>query len=116
MASEPTYKVTFSGGVLNGMPEKLVAQRFARVFKLNDDEIKQIFSGGIVTIKRGLDYEQADHYRNVLEKIGADCMIEPDSSVFVAHTEPDKEYERKKRRQMAELNQDFSNIGLVEPK
>ncbi len=116
--SAATYKITFSGKTLNNTSEKLVAQRFARVFKLEDKIIlNKIFSGATITIKRGLKHGQADRYREVLTKLGADCCIEPDQHGFTGNNqELDREYERKKRRKLAELYRGNVKEAALTPK
>ena len=111
-----TYKVIFSGNIIEGNTISEVAQRFAQAFKLNDQtSIEQLFSGKVMTLKRGLTHEQAQRYSRILQKLGADCCIECEKpSLFGNFTsEPDHDYERKKRRRVAQFAQGgFNNVGL----
>ncbi|MEO0442554.1 MAG: hypothetical protein AAFZ92_02280 [Pseudomonadota bacterium] len=72
-----TYKVVFSGNTVKGSNPSDVAQRFSEAFNLSDEAfLENIFSGKIVTLKRGLEYDQAKRYSRILQKLGADCCIE----------------------------------------
>ncbi|MGH1485053.1 MAG: hypothetical protein ACRBCI_02460 [Cellvibrionaceae bacterium] len=115
--NDQTYKVVFSGNTIEGNSTSDVAKRFAEAFKLNDQaSIQQLFSGKIITLKRGLNYEQAQRYSRILQKLGADCCIECENvALFGAFdSEPDYDYERKKRRRVAQFSQGgFANVGLT---
>jgi hypothetical protein len=112
-----TYKVVFSGNTIEGNTTSDVAKRFAEAFKLNDQtSIEQLFSGKVITLKRGLNYEQAQRYSRILQKLGADCCIECESAPLFGQfdAEPDYDYERKKRRRVAQFSQgSFANVGLA---
>jgi hypothetical protein len=109
------YKVVFSGNTLDGASPADVAEKFAEAFKLNDQvSLEQLFSGKIITLKRGLNYEQAKRYSRILQKLGADCCIEQENSSIFGPQEVDHDYERKKRRRVAEYSDTgLSNLGLA---
>ena len=117
MDQDKHYKVVFSGNTLPGHTRDDVAARFATAFKLKDKPLlQQLFSGKIVTLKRGLSYEQAQHYSLMLEKLGADCCIEctqpPLFNTFAR--EVDHDYERKKRQRLAQFEpQNLANLELA---
>lgn len=114
MNAAATYKVIFSGAVLPGQSASDVATRFSQAFKLsNPKTIARLFSGKVITLKSGLDETQAQRYKTVLEKLGADCLIEREqTSSFVA--EIDQAYERKKRRRVAQFDkQQFDDLELA---
>ncbi|MBX2807900.1 MAG: hypothetical protein KTR20_04640 [Cellvibrionaceae bacterium] len=114
----PKYKIVFSGNLLDDTPKALVAQRFGRAFKVKDDKLlNKVFSGAAVTLKRGLAHNQADDYRELLAKLGADCCIELDQQGFTDYyPETDREYERKKRQKLAELSSDQLKNATLTPK
>ena len=114
--SDDKYKITFSGIPLSGISKDVLSHRFAQAFHISDpSKLKKLFSGSVVTLKRGLAYEKAVEYRDKLEHLGADCLIEPDIAVFSDNEEVDREYARKKRRKLAEFNKtDFSLQSLGE--
>jgi hypothetical protein len=99
-----TYKVIFSGKVIGNQSAQDVSKRFAEAFKLSDQaSLEQLFSGKIITLKRGLGYEQAQRYSHLLQKMGADCCIEREYNPLTNDSEPDYDYERKKRRRLAQF-------------
>jgi hypothetical protein len=109
------YKVVFSGNTLEGESPADVAERFAEAFKLNDQvSIQQLFSGKVITLKRGLNYDQAQRYGKILQKLGADCCIEQENQSVFGPSEVDHDYERKKRRRVAQFSESgLSNLGLA---
>jgi len=99
------YKVIFFGNTTNNQDRNSVAKRFAAAFNLrNTNTLKQLFSGKAVTLKKGLSYDQAHRYGEIMAEMGADCCIEPESPNFSFNEQEDleqqREYEKKKRRQM----------------
>ncbi len=113
----PTYKVVFSGTTLNGQSPHDVAKRFSEAFKLDDEaSLQQLFSGKIITLKRGLTHEQAQRYSKILQKLGADCCIECEANPLFSEHEIDYDYERKKRRRVAQFKRDKLADLELEPK
>lgn len=110
-----TYKVIFSGNTLKGKTTQEVAEQFSKAFNLSDKQtLMRLFSGKVITLKRGLVYEQAQRYSNILQKLGADCCIEQENSTLFMNDEVDYDYERKKRRRVAQFSsEDFSHVGLA---
>ena len=96
-----TYKVMFFGKTLRDKPIAEVSSRFAAAFKINDKlTLNRLFSGRTLALKRGLNYEQARRYRDILAKMGADCCIERESSPLFATNKVQSvaEYKVKTRR------------------
>ncbi len=72
-----TFRVVFSGEVLPDQDKSKVAKRFAAAFNLRDtNALRRLFSGKVVTLKKGLNYEHAQRYRTILMDMGAQCCIE----------------------------------------
>ena len=104
MNTPTSYKVIFSGNTLDGHSPIQVVQQFAKAFKLSDQStLQKLFSGKVITLKRGLSYEQAQRYSSNLQKLGADCCIEPEHNPLLAVTDTDldNDYQRKKRQRLA---------------
>ena len=72
-----TFRVVFSGEVLPDQDRNKVAKRFAAAFNLRDSNaLRRLFSGKVVTLKKGLSHEHAQRYRTILMDMGAQCCIE----------------------------------------
>lgn len=110
-----TYKVVFSGNTLDGKSSAEVSERFSKAFKLTDQKaLSRLFSGKMITLKRGLVYEQAQRYSSILQKLGADCCIECENQTLFFQNEVDYDYERKKRRRVAQFSSnDYANVSLA---
>jgi len=115
MSSNTTYKVVFSGNTLDGKSITDVSERFSKAFKLTDKEaLSRLFSGKMITLKRGLVYEQAQRYSGILQKLGADCCIECENQPTFFANELDYDYERKKRRRVAQFSSnDYADVSLT---
>lgn len=112
--SSETYKIIFSGSILDGFSREAVTKHFAKAFKLKDKKkIEQLFCGRIITLKRGLNYEEARRYSRVLNKLGADCCLEREYQPLFNAPETDRAYERKKRSVLQRYSQSFDGIGLA---
>lgn len=73
------FNVLFRGEVLPGQDPDTVKLKLAELYKVPVVKIEPWFSGGTVTIKKDLDQATAENYRQVFEKAGARCIIEPES-------------------------------------
>jgi len=115
MSPTTTYKVVFSGNTLNDRSTTDVSERFSKAFNLKDKEsLARLFSGKMVTLKRGLEYEQAQRYSDILQKLGADCCLEQESQALFTQNDVDYDYERKKRRRVAQFSSnDYANISVA---
>lgn len=115
MSLPATYKVVFSGNTLHGKSTAEVSERFSKAFKLTDkNALTRLFSGQMITLKRGLVFEQAKRYSEILQKLGADCCIERESLNLFKEHEPDYDYERKKRRRLAQFSpENYDQVSLT---
>lgn len=77
-----TFKIVFSGEILPHYNANQVAKRFAAAFNLRDAKaIQHLFSGKVITLKKGLNYKNAQRYRDILIGMGADCCIEREQNI-----------------------------------
>lgn len=82
-AGSARYRVVFWGEVTLGNDATEVAQRFAKWFRVQDPAIlKKLFSGRLLTLKRGLGYKEAQLYADVIRGLGAMCRLEPERPLF----------------------------------
>ncbi len=73
--SDELFEVAFSGEILEGKNPEEVKVRVGKVFNADAAKIAQLFSGKRVVIKKNLDQQTADKYRNALNRAGAQCEI-----------------------------------------
>ncbi|MGH1374082.1 MAG: hypothetical protein ACRBBW_18725 [Cellvibrionaceae bacterium] len=86
--TESTYRVVFWGGLMLGQSRLQVAKRFARQFKIRAPrQLQQLFSGRLLTLKSGLDYEQARHYSDAIRLMGGICRIELETNPLTSKFE-----------------------------
>lgn len=79
----PTYRVVFWGEVMLGRAGEDVARQFAKWFKIEDSrKLRQVFSGRLLVLKKGLSYQDATLYSDVIRGLGAMCRIEPERIAF----------------------------------
>lgn len=69
------FDVVFRGHLAAGADEADVKAALARLFKSTPAQIERLFSGKRVVIKKNLDREQADKYREVLRNAGAKVSL-----------------------------------------
>ena len=65
------YSVVMTGKIIEGFDLDQVKANVSRLFKLNGEQLEKMFSGKPVTIRRGIDKEQAVRLRSALTKAGA---------------------------------------------
>lgn len=76
MEVESKFRVTFQGELLPGENISQVKQKIAALYKVSMKQIEPWFSGKRVTIKDDIDYTTATKYKEALERMGAQCVIE----------------------------------------
>ena len=80
--SNSTYRVVFWGATKVGEDKTDVALRFAKRFGLRDVKaLKRLFSGRVITLKKGLNHLQASQFSDVVHELGAVCRIEREISL-----------------------------------
>ena len=81
------YKLLFRGKTLAGQDQDKVKHKLAEMLKLDPQGLAQLFSGRLITLKRGLLQEEASKYQQVLENIGAEILLQPDGEQAPAGSE-----------------------------
>lgn len=76
MASN-VYKIIFTGELLDGADIESVKQNLCKLFKMPIERVEALFQAKQTVIKRDLDRETADKYKEALARAGANCRIEP---------------------------------------
>lgn len=71
------FDIVFAGRTVPGKTPEEVQQNLAKLFKTGESQIKRLFLGGEVAIKKGLDYTQAMKYQSALKQAGALVLIKP---------------------------------------
>lgn len=83
------YQVVFRGRLVPGQDPDLVKQNLAKLFKVDEARIGQMFSGKRQVLKKGLDRETADKYRALLKKAGAIVAVVSEETQRSARVMPD---------------------------
>lgn len=73
------YDVLFTGKVESAFSEDQVKSNFRQYLKLSDSQIKKMFAGGNVYIKKNISKDRCEAYILKLKNIGASCYIVPAS-------------------------------------
>lgn len=73
------FRLLFRGGIRAGFEEQGVKEKLGEMLKLDDNGLNQMFSGRLITLKRGLKQEEATRYQQLLEKTGAEILLQSDS-------------------------------------
>jgi len=71
------YNVIFSGQTVAGYSIDQVKRNVSRAFKMTDASVSALFSGTDVIIKKGMDRETAEDVKQMMNRSGAICRIEP---------------------------------------
>ena len=71
------FDIVFAGRTVPGKTPEEVQQNLAKLFKTGESQIKRLFVGAEVAIKKGLDYNQAMKYQSALKQAGALVLIKP---------------------------------------
>lgn len=66
----PLYAIVFTGDLLDGFEPEQVKAQFGERFGLKPPQLAQMFSGRRITLKKGLDAEQARRYLAELAAMG----------------------------------------------
>lgn len=86
--SHATYRVVFWGQVDPGLSRKEVALKFARQFRVrNVHQLKHLFSGRVLTLKRGLSESRARRFSQVMTGLGVVCRLEREGETAWQRTE-----------------------------
>lgn len=69
--SKPTYAIHFDGAIVDGADVEAVKRQLCQLLRIEAAAIERLFSGRPVTLKRGLDRQQAIVYQQTLQQAGA---------------------------------------------
>jgi hypothetical protein len=70
------YKIIFSGKLARGRETEEVKRNLKSLLKLSDENVKKLFTGKRVIIKKHAEYNEAMKYKMAFETAGAICVIE----------------------------------------
>lgn len=102
-----SYRVVFWGQCTDGYDLGDVSRAFAKRFKVQSSrQLGQLFSGKVVTLKRGLTEEQANRFISVIQMLGGICRKESELKNFF------EESEFKQRKTVSFLEEDFDPSSL----
>lgn len=69
------YNVVFEGAISDGYQIADVKRNLAALFKIDDKKADIIFTKPKVVLKKGLDYDSAQQFRQAILKTGAICNV-----------------------------------------
>ena len=75
--SNATYAIQFDGSLVDGAEIKAVKRQLSQLLRVEGDAIERLFSGRPVTLKSGLDRQQALMYQQRLQQVGARVRAVP---------------------------------------
>ena len=106
-ANRDTYRVVFWGQCVRGTHKAQVARAFAKRFNVaSTRQLAALFSGKIVTLKRGLSSQGADRYVAAVQSVGGICRKESEYKDYFSETE------FKPRNNVSFLDDDFDPTKL----
>lgn len=82
--AQDTYNILFKGEVMPGMDQAEVKAAMGRLFKAPAEKIDALFAAEQTVIKKGLDRESAEKYRDALKKAGAIVYLRRAAAVGTA--------------------------------
>ena len=83
-----TYRVVFWGQCARGYERALVARAFAKRFKVTSSrQLARLFSGKVLTLKKGLSENQAEKFVGAIQSVGGVCRKESERKDYFSETE-----------------------------
>jgi len=70
------YKIIFNGAIVPRHDVERVKNNLATLFGTPASALDGLFQDRLVIIKKGLNLEEADRYREAVERVGGYCIIE----------------------------------------
>lgn len=89
------FDVVFRGQIVKSFELETVKSNLIKLFKSSPQAVEKLFSGGEVTIRRGLDYASAMKYQSALKNAGALALIK-EVEESSTETAPNKQPETQK--------------------
>lgn len=74
--SAPLFDVVFYGNILDGFSVEQVKASFAKLFKLSDEKVEQIFSTSRVVLKANVTEAVSEKFLQALKNAGAEVAVE----------------------------------------
>ena len=75
--SDKLFEVAFSGKISDGANLDEVKARLGGMFKADESQLEQLFSGKRVVIKKNIDKQAAIKIYSALKRAGAECEVKP---------------------------------------
>ncbi|MEJ1354194.1 MAG: BPSS1780 family membrane protein [Candidatus Sedimenticola sp. (ex Thyasira tokunagai)] len=74
----PLFKIRFTGRLHPGVNREHVILAFSRRFSISQDKVRQLLARGEgVTLKKGLDHQEAERYWQAVEELGMEVALVP---------------------------------------
>jgi uncharacterized membrane protein len=79
--STPLFDVVFYGTLIDGFASESVKASFAKLFKLSNDKVEQIFASSKVVLKPNVTETVAQKFQQALQQVGAEVSLEAKTAV-----------------------------------
>ncbi len=73
--TEEQFRIVLKG-YSTGKGEYYIEEDFAKLFKITPEKAKELFKSSPTILKENLSFEQANRYKNSIEKTSASCEVE----------------------------------------
>ena len=77
------YNLVFSGEISHGFDSAQVKKNFKNRFHLTDIQIRHIFSGRNIILKKNLSQEKTLKYASIIDEIGGISYFEPNTETYL---------------------------------
>ncbi|MES9899712.1 MAG: BPSS1780 family membrane protein [Sedimenticola sp.] len=74
----PLFKIRFTGRLHPGVNREHVILAFSRRFSISQDKVRQLLARGEeITLKKGMEHQKAERYRQAVEELGMEVALVP---------------------------------------
>ena len=80
LSENKTFKILFSGGTLPGFDLPSVKKECSKSFRLSTEKTERMFSGREITLKKGIQQDQAIKYLSYFKKIGLNVYFKEEDT------------------------------------
>ena len=110
--SDGKFEVAFSGEIAENADLEQVKAKVGQMFKADEAKLAHLFSGKRVVIKKDIDQQTANKYRDALNKAGALCEVKRLSTVVAA---PVVEEQAEESSAMISATTESGNVKVTVP-
>jgi hypothetical protein len=90
------YSIIFRGDIVMGYSLPDVKQNLQKLFSVDDAETNRLFMGKPVALRRGLQLDEANRYKEILKQEGVIVSVQADNEIKAASKPQSKEQPKTK--------------------